>query len=35
MKSVRSGQLGGNTDTFIPTFSADALIFCSRYIFSE
>ena len=30
--AVKSGQLGGHADTFMPIFSADTLDFLVRYI---
>ena len=30
--AVKSGQLGGNADTFMPIFSADTLDFLVTYI---
>ena len=32
---VKSGQLGGNSDTFMPIFSADTLDFLIADIFLE
>ena len=33
--AVKSGQLGGNADTFVPIFSADTLDFLVLDIFLE